>query len=117
MSVFLQIDPNPNCDALDGMLFQPRTPPRGVGQLRCERNGGALWCDVAAVDDGPRWSAAMAVRVDDSGDGSCYLVYGGAWGLRLRDASNGTPWDVAAPEQWGAAYFLVAGDGSDLRFL
>jgi len=117
MSVFLQIDPNPNCDPLDGMIFQPRTPPRPVAQLRYERNGVAAWCDVTAVDEGPAWTPAQAVIVDDSGDGACYLVYGGAWGLRLRDSSTPAPWDLARPAQWGAQYFLLAGDGADLRFL
>ena len=117
MRIFLQIDPNPNCDPLDGMVFQARTEPRAIGQLRYERNGAAAWCEVTAVDEGPAWSPAMAVRVDDSGDGSCYLVYGGAWGLRLRDASPAAPWALAAPAQWGAPYFLLAGDASDLRFV
>ena len=117
MSVFLQIDPNPNCDPLDGMVFQPRTLPRPVAQLRHERNGVAAWCDVTAVGEGPSWAPAQAVMVDDSGDGACYLVYGGAWGLRLRDSSTPAAWDLAAPAQWGAQYFLLAGDGADLRFL
>ena len=39
---------------------------------------------------------------------SCYLVVGGAWGLRLQDAISG--------EQWGEPYLLMAADGGDLRF-
>ena len=117
MSVFLQIDPNPNCDPLDGMLFQPRSASREIRQLRYERNGHAAWCDVTGVDQGPAWRPAMACIVDDSGDGACYLVYGGPWVLRLRDSSTPAAWDLTSPAQWGAHYFLLAGDGSDLRFL
>lgn len=115
-SVFLQIDPNPNCEPLDGMVFQPRAASRPVAQLRYERGGAAAWCDVTGVDEGSRWPAAQACLVDDSGDGSCYLVYGGAWGLRLRDASAASPWDMSDGAQWGAPYLLLAGDGGDLRF-
>ncbi len=117
MSVFIQVDPNPNCDALDGMLFQPRTPSRAISQLRFERNGEAVWCDVTGVDEGAHWSPVLACLIDDSGDGSCYLVYGGGWGIRLRDAANPEAWDLAAPAQWGASYLLLGGDGSDLRFV
>ena len=116
MSVFLQIDPNPNCEPLDGMIFQPRTPSRAIRQLRYERQGVAIWCDVTAVDKGPNFAPAMACTIDDSGDGTCYLVYGGAWGLRFRDAVAPAAWDLTAPEQWSVPYLLVAGDGGDLRF-
>jgi hypothetical protein len=117
VSVFLQIDANPNCDALDGMIFQPKTEPRAVRQLRCERGGTESWWDVTGVEEGPQWNPAMACMVDDSGDGACYLVYGGGWGMRLREPSSEGVWDLEARAQWGAQYFLLAGDGSDLRFL
>ncbi len=61
-----------------------------------------------AIDEGGREFAARAYVVDDSGDGSCYLVVGGAWGLRLSDTAGG--------EQWGEPYLLMAADGGDLRF-
>jgi hypothetical protein len=117
MSLFLQIDPNPNCDPLDGMIFQPKTAGRPVAQLRYERAGVAAWCDVTAVEEGGQWRPAEACLIDDSGDGACYLVYGGAWGLRLKDASEPAPWDLARPDQWGAGYLLLGGDGADVRFL
>jgi hypothetical protein len=44
--------------------------------------------------------------IDDSGDGACYLVVGGAWGLRFR--SGGT--------QWGEPCLLLAADDADLQF-
>jgi hypothetical protein len=116
MSLFLQIDPNPNCDALDGMLFQPRTESRGISQLRYERHGEALWCEVVGVEHGGTWAPALACKIDDSGDGSCYLVYGGTWGLRLRVAGAPSPWDLSAPTQWGETYLLLGGDATDLKF-
>jgi hypothetical protein len=54
--------------------------------------------------------------VEDSGDGACYLVIGGEWGLRLRPAGATDPWDLASTTQWGVPYFLLAGDGATLRF-
>ena len=116
MSVFLQIDENPNCPPLDGMIFQPRAASRAIHQLRYERAGASQWCDITAVEEGGRWVPAQACLIDDSGDGACYLVYGGDWGMRLKEASS-AEWDLQAASQWGVGYLLVGGDGADLRFL
>jgi hypothetical protein len=45
---------------------------------------------------------------------SRHLVFGGAWGLRLK--TGGPDWNLDDPDQWGEAYLLLGGDGSDLRF-
>jgi hypothetical protein len=107
-SIFIQIDENPNCAAMDGQVFQPRTPPRVVRQIRMERGGEERWCDVTGLDDIGRECDAIVCLVDDSGDGACYLVVGGAWGLRFRDGNDGT--------QWGEPYLLLAVNDADLRF-
>jgi len=116
MPVLLQIPDNPNCDAMDAQVFQCRSAMRQVTHVLCERSGGMEWCPVTGVDDGGALCAATACLVEDSGDGACYLVVGGEWGLRLRAAASGGAWDLADGEQWGATYFLVSGDGSSLRF-
>jgi hypothetical protein len=105
-AVLIQIDENPNCTPWDGQVFQPRTPPREISHVRSERGGTAVWCEITGLDEGESSCPAMACVVDDSGDGSCYLVFGGAWGLRLKDESN----------TWGVPYMLLPGDGADLRF-
>ncbi len=106
-AVFIQIEENPNCAAWDGQVFQPRTAPRPVSHVRSERDGNAVWCTITGLDEDERLCPAMACLVDDSGDGACYLVFGGAWGLRLRDDSNAA---------WGEPYMLLPGNGADLRF-
>jgi hypothetical protein len=57
----------------------------------------------------------MACLIEDSGDGACHLVFGGAWGLRLK--TGGPDWNLDDPDQWGETYLLLGGDGSDLRFV
>jgi hypothetical protein len=106
--VLIQIDENPNCDPWDGQVFQPRTQPKPIIQVRCERDGNTVWCDITGLDDGEQLRPAMACIVDDSGDGACYLIFGGDWGLRLEDGSNGA--------KWGVPFMLLPNDGSDLRF-
>ncbi len=123
MPVLLQIPENPNCDAMDAQVFQCRSAAREVTHILCERPGGMEWCAVTGLDEGGTPCPATACLVEDSGDGACYLVIGGEWGLRLRishlaatPGESVTEWDVANATQWGVPYFLLSGDGATLRF-
>lgn len=106
-AVFIQIEENPNCAAWDGQVFQPRTPPREITHVRSERAGTAIWCRITGLEQGGQPCPAMACLVDDSGDGACYLIFGGDWGLRLTDESE---------VSWGEPYMLLPAHGADLRF-
>jgi len=100
---------------MDGQVFQPRSVPQAVVQVRSTRNGTVDWYDVAGLEADSSVCPAMACLIDDSGDGACYLVFGGAWGLRFRAGSAGA-WNIGDSSQWGEPYLLLPGDGSDLRF-
>jgi hypothetical protein len=114
MPVLLQIPENPNCEPVDGQVFACRTPSQVVTHVRRRRDEGDAWCSVIGVNPDGELCPAMACIVEDSGDGTCYLVVGGAWGLRFKDSS--TPWDLQDREQWGEPFLLLGGDGHDLRF-
>jgi len=116
MPVFLQIPENPNCEPLEGQVFQCRTPPRTVTHVLSEYDGSLHWCPVTGIDAAGTPCAAMACLVEDSGDGACYLVVGGEWGLRLKPPNADGAWDLANPQQWGVAYFLLGIGGDPLRF-
>lgn len=109
LPVLIQIDENPNCIAWDSQVFQPRTPPRRVNQVRVERGGDPVWCEITGLDEGEQRCHAMACMVDDSGDGACFLIFGGSWGLQLSDASKG--------DTWGVPYLLLPANGADLQFV
>ena len=113
-AVYIQIDDNPNCTAWDGQIFQPLAPPRAVTHVRREREGVPRWCEVIGLEEGGATIAALACAIEDSGEGRCYLVFGGTWGLRLRE--SGGAWDLSDSRQWGEAFLLLGGDGADLRF-
>lgn len=102
---------------MDAQVFQCRSAARVVTHILCERPVGMEWCPVTGVDDGGAICPATACLVEDSGDGSCYLVIGGEWGLRLKPAGAIADWDLAERTQWGVPYFLLSGDGAALRFL
>lgn len=104
--LFIQIDENPNCAAMDGLVFQPKAPAREVKRVQVSHNGVTEWCDVTGVTDAGIPCPALASPIDDSGDGACYLVSGGAWGLRLTSETGA----------FGEPYLISAGNGADLEF-
>jgi hypothetical protein len=104
--IFVQIDENPNCAAMDGLVFQPKAPPREVRRVRISRDGAVEWREIEGVDEGGAECRAQASLIDDSGDGCCYLITGGAWGLKL--SSGG---DV-----YGEPYLVLGADGADVEF-
>lgn len=104
--MYLRIDENPNCEPVE-RVFQERSEPRIViGVLRM-RDGQERWCSITGLDENGKTIPAQARKIDDSGEGTCYMVTGGAWGLRLRDPSG---------VEWGEAFLLLPADGADLRF-
>ena len=104
--LFIQIDENPNCASMDGLVFQPKAPPREVRRVRITRNGVTEWCEISGVTDVGVPCPALASLIDDSGDGACYLVSGGAWGLRLTSEAGSV----------GESYLLLGSDGADVEF-
>ena len=114
--MYVSVDDNPNCDLPDARVFQERSQPRAVTQVLRLRGGKEVWCPVVALGDQGATRPAMACKVDDSGEGTCYLVYGSRWGLRLKDPACQDPWDLQDPHQWGEAFLLLPADGADLRF-
>lgn len=116
-AVLIQIDENPNCEPWAGQVFQPLTAPRAVSHVRCDRGGHTVWCAITGIDADGQPTPAMAGLVQDSGDGSCYLVFGDEWGLRLQSESGSGAWDLKNFDQWGLSFLLLPDNGSDLRFV
>jgi len=114
--MYLTVEENPNCETIEGRVFNEREKPRSVTHVLRTLQGNEEWCPITglAVDGKP--CPALARKVDDSGDGTCYLVTGGAWGLRLKKPEDSSVWSLKAPEQWGESFLLLPGDGEDLRF-
>ena len=71
---------------------------------------------MVAVDAKGGFGTAYARKINDSGEGIAYLIYGGEWGIRLRPQSlRDEPWDFKNPHQWGEPY-KVYGRKEDLIF-
>jgi hypothetical protein len=73
------------------MRFKLVDEPRAVRLVRHEADGGptgAVWRVESREEDGSA-GVAWAATVEDSGAGTCMLLFGGARGLRLRPVDGG----------------------------
>jgi hypothetical protein len=113
--MFLRFEDNPNTGFVDDRVFQERSEPRVVTHVLRRRDGRDEWCEVTGLKSNAIPIPALALKVEDSGEGICYLVYGDSWGLRLKDASCSDPWSLDDAHQWGEPFLLLSADGADLR--
>jgi len=111
-----EIEENPNCGPSDMRRFRIVGAPRIVRQVRLfDRNpeGELYWITGWQSDQANPTCPAQAVPVEDSGEGTVYLLFGGNWGLRFKPVVPDQPWDLHHPRQWGES-FLLMGDPKDL---
>lgn len=117
--MFLEVDHNPNFEGSLFLRFKELGPPRMVSHVKWyERVSLGEWCVVTGWKEDPDdpICPAYAQKVEDSGAGSTFVVYGGNWGLRLKSEGNLAEWDLYDPEQWGEGYLSLA-DERDLRYI
>lgn len=91
---FIAVDVEPGTASEDGvsMRFKRAGESRAVGAITFESEDGVggWWVVRAALSaDGTARGDARAVQVDDSSDGLCWLIVGGAHGLVLRHRERG----------------------------
>ena len=113
--MFLRFEENPNTGFVDDRVFQERSEPRSVSHVLRKRNNQEVWCEVTGLSPQGVPAPALARKVEDSGEGMCYLVYGDLWGLRLKDPSCSDPWSLDDKHQWGEPFLLLPADGADLK--
>ncbi|MBI4549480.1 MAG: hypothetical protein HY714_00940 [Candidatus Omnitrophica bacterium] len=114
--VALEILDNPNCSGTDYQVFQEVGPARPLKKMRLSREGRESWYWVTGYGEDSRICPAYAQRVADSGGGTSFLVYGGAWGIRFKPEDHASePWDLSSSHQWGEP-FKFYGDESDLVY-
>lgn len=115
--MYIMIEENPNT-APDERMFSASGKPRPVKQVMVDHpGGGSGWCDITGVYADGSFKPAQAIQVEDSSDGSAWMVFGGDWGLRLRADGQKQEWDIKEPSQWGAAFFVLDSSGDSIRFV
>jgi hypothetical protein len=110
------VEESPNWPSGEQFVFKELGKPRRVRAIRAEVRGVEKICEVTGVDAGGRWVPAYAVKVADSSDGHAFLIYGGAWGIRLRPGEpSSAAWDFSVKDQWGEP-FKVYGSEDDIIY-
>ena len=114
-TIFVDVEAGDNCPYSVQSVFSGLDAPRQVSQVRLYlKPGGGVMYDITGwAEDGP--CPAMGVKVEDSGQGFAYLIYGGEGGLRFRPAGTITPWSLEASDQWGDSHLLLS-EESDIAW-
>lgn len=112
----ITVEDSPNGPFNEQFVFKELGKARRIQSLRVDLRGQETWCDVTGVERGGAWVPAQAVKIADSSEGHAFLIYGGAWGLRLRpERWSEKDWDFADKNQWGEA-FKVYGNEDDIIY-
>jgi len=113
--ILIEIPDNSNCAAVDLRVFHDLEPAQPVSQVRLVHDGTPpQWYDVTGWTASAQPCPAWLQKVDDSGDGVAFLLYGGEAGLRFRPSGDQEPWRSESPQQWGEPFLIVA-DQADIR--
>ena len=112
----IEVEDNPNCAGSGQFVFNELEKPRRVAGLLAEIGGRETRCEVSAVSGPGRFGEAWAVKIADSGAGFAWLIYGGAWGIRLKpEGGAGAPWSFDDKRQWGEP-FKIYGEENEILF-
>lgn len=103
--MLIEICANPNCRFTEQYFFNEIEPAILVTGIKISVAGEDQECDVIGVDENGKFAPAMASKITDSGEGFAFIIYGGAWGLRLRPKKFAhEAWDLGNTHQWGEAF-------------
>ena len=113
----VEIEDNPNCRGSEQFVFRELEPPRSIRGIKVTERGKEIPCDVIGVEKEGTFVPARAAKIADSGAGFAYLIYGGAWGIRIRpETCAGEAWDLSNKRQWGEP-FKIYGSEEDLIYV
>lgn len=109
----VEVEPNDNTPMMAQQVYKNLGLPFRVSHVRIyEGEPDGVWHDIAGWSsrDGGTPQDAFAVQVEDSSEGSAYLIYGGDWGIRLRPAGSQEAWSLEDAAQFGETHLVIASD-------
>ena len=111
MIIELDIEENDNINEYESRVFMGRGKAFKISKILYQpENGTPFEADVIGWED-EKPMQAFAIRVEDSGDGEAWLVYGGNQGIRLRRSSSGSagrPFSLENQDEWGEKYLYYS---------
>lgn len=115
--MIIEVESNENCETSLFARFKEVGPAQAVAQIKCyDRSPEGEWCWVTGWTNDPHnpCCPAYVQRVEDSGSGLTYLVFGGLYGIRLKPVHLDEDWSIESPNQWGEPYLSLS-DQRDFR--
>lgn len=107
----IQVEPNDNCPMSAQQVYKNLGAPVRVSRVRIYEGEpeGTLYAVTGwSSEAGGTPVEAFAVQVEDSSEGSAYLVFGGDYGLRLRPDDSTAAWSLDAADQFGETHLVLA---------
>jgi hypothetical protein len=105
--MYLIVEENKNSTP-DERVFAESGTPKNIRRIKIDTPFGPdQWCVAAAVEEGGQFASAQAVQVEDSADGTVWLVFGGMWGVRFRREVDQGDWALDNTAQWGLPFLVL----------
>ncbi|MEE8126857.1 MAG: hypothetical protein V3T42_13675 [Nitrospirales bacterium] len=117
--MFLEVEQNPNFEGSYFIRFKEVGPPREISHVKSyDRLPHGEWCEVTGWCDNLEQPLcpAFAQKVEDSGAGTAFIIFGGNWGIRFKPDGHKGAWNLYDSKQWGEGYLSI-GEERDLRFV
>jgi len=114
----VEVEPNDNTPMSANQVYQDIGGRHLVAAVRLfegDPDGRLLDITGWSSAEGGSPVEAYAVQIEDSSEGSAWLVYGGDWGVRLRPTESLEDWRIDDPEQYGETHLVLA-DEDDIMF-
>ena len=114
----VEVEANDNTPMMAQQVYKNAGAPFPVSHVRIyEGEPEGQLCAITGwtSKDGGSPTPAYAVQIDDSSEGSAYLVYGGDYGVRLRPADSDEAWDIASGDQWGETHLVLSSEDDVTR--
>ena len=105
--MYVEVEAGGNAGQNFSMLYRDVSPSREVFCIKYQVNSEETPMQVTGWDmetNSP--CAAYACRIEESGDGTALLIYGGSGGIRLKPLEDETEWKLDAPDQRGETHLV-----------
>lgn len=105
--MFLEIESNPNVERSFDMVYRDISPTRELYCIKYKINGEDLPVQITgwnAETNSP--CSAYACKIEESGDGTAMLIFGGSGGVRMKLLEDESPWDIKSNQQWGDTHLV-----------